>query len=276
MKNMYRLSLFALAIFVVGCEQPSREASTKELKDQVDQKEQSDSLYYELSTFYKEYGDCTMDSAVYCTRINLNYPQFEAEANKKPVTKINEQIETHMIDQFFPETTENKSVELFADQFISDYKEIKAAFGEAFGWYAKMDGKVLRNDTTVVTIELTADLYTGGAHGNVTVQYMNFDPNTGSKIVFDSLFKPGYDAKLNEIVEKEFRQKHALSPDTDLSDEGFQFENEQYYNKDNFALLPDGIKFYYNNYEIAPYSSGPSEVVVRYEKLKDIMRGGQN
>lgn len=260
-----------MAVLFFGCKQQPQEvtADAHEIPAQ-----QEDSLYYEFETFQKKFGECATDTAAYCTIIDLSYPMFESAVESSHAAEINRQIEAYVLEQFFPDTAEHKSIEGFAKQFISDYRDIKAAFGDAFGWHAKLNSKVLRNDSAVVTIELSSDLYTGGAHGNTRVQYLNFSRQSGKEIPLDAVFAPGYEEKLNKIVEQQFRKKYKIKPEGDLSDEGFQFENEKYYNEDNFALLPERIKFYFNNYEIAPYSSGPSEIFVSYNELKDILIQG--
>ncbi|UII34957.1 DUF3298 and DUF4163 domain-containing protein [Fulvivirga ulvae] len=268
MKTTYLILLLALAVFLTNCE-IKNEQQTSATQDTVEEKS---SLYYEFTSFTKKYGDCKTDTSAYCTRINLDYPIFKSEEYPELTDQINHEIQQGVTELVFPDTAENKSLELFADRFISDYKEIKEAFGDAFGWYAYLDGKVLRNDSMVISIELAADMYTGGAHGSYYLQYLNFDAETGNKITFESLFMPGFETRLNEIAEQKFRQKYNLKPGQDLSDEGYQFEDGKYYNDKNFALLPKGIKFYYNSYEIAPYSKGPSEVFVSYEALKGLLK----
>ncbi|GAA0188116.1 hypothetical protein GCM10009122_45390 [Fulvivirga kasyanovii] len=272
MKTTYLIPLLVLAVFLTNCEiKNEQQTSATEAQDSVAEDDTS-ALYYEFTSFIKKYGDCKTDTSAHCTRIDLNYPIFKSEQHPELTGQINNKIQEAVIDLVFPDTIENKSLELFADRFISDYKEIKEAFGEAFGWYAYLDGKVLRNDSLIISIELAADMYTGGAHGSYYLQYLNFDAETGDRIAFESLFVPGYEARVNEVVEQKFRQKYDLKPGQDLSDEGYQFENGKYYNDKNFALLPKGIKFYYNSYEIAPYSKGPSEVFVKYEDLKGLLK----
>ncbi|MBL6444871.1 DUF3298 and DUF4163 domain-containing protein [Fulvivirga sp. 29W222] len=270
MKTTHLLPLLLLAITLTNCDiKTTQETLGTEATDTVTERA---SLYYEFTSFIKKYGDCKTDTSVHCTRINLNYPIFKSEQRPELTNRINNETQEAVLQLVFPDTAENKSLELFADRFISDYKEIKEAFGEAFGWYANLDGKVLRNDSLIVSLELAADMYTGGAHGSYYLQYLNFDVKTGNKLAFESLFVPNFGDKLNDIVELEFRKKYDIKPNQDLSDEGFQFENGKYYNDNNFALLPEGIKFYYNSYEIAPYSKGPSEILVKYTDLKGLLK----
>jgi hypothetical protein len=49
------------------------------------------------------------------------------------------------------------------------------------------------------------------------------------------------------------------------------FENDQFFLPDNFAIVEEGITFFYNSYEIAPYAMGATELILRYDELKGIM-----
>jgi hypothetical protein len=41
---------------------------------------------------------------------------------------------------------------------------------------------------------------------------------------------------------------------------------------DNFYISEKGIGFFYNEYDIAPYVMGPTEVLVPYEAIKPYIR----
>ena len=62
-----------------------------------------------------------------------------------------------------------------------------------------------------------------------------------------------------------------LDASVPLLEQGYFIDNNQLPVTANFALTPDGVIFYYNVYEIAPYAYGPSQVTVPYADLKDIM-----
>ncbi len=47
--------------------------------------------------------------------------------------------------------------------------------------------------------------------------------------------------------------------------EGFQLP-------ENFAIKKEGIFFYYNPYEAAPYALGTTEFIISYKDLKDIVK----
>ena len=40
---------------------------------------------------------------------------------------------------------------------------------------------------------------------------------------------------------------------------------------ENFYLTPQGITFYYNIYEIAPYVMGPTSITLPYERIQHLL-----
>ena len=109
-------------------------------------------------------------------------------------------------------------------------------------------------------------LYEGGAHGNHAKYCMNFDKSTGETITYGHLIKD--EAALLAIVELEFRSLHGMTPDENMYSI-YDFKKGQFQLSENFAFTVAGLAFYYNPYEIAPYSAGLIEFTIPYDKLKD-------
>nr|MCU0409966.1 RsiV family protein [Bacteroidales bacterium] len=82
---------------------------------------------------------------------------------------------------------------------------------------------------------------------------------------------PGYENELNNTAEKIFRAEKQLSPDANLESEGFWFEGNKFYLNKNFGIKNDGLVFYFNSYEIAPYAMGPTEIKIPYATIKKLV-----
>ena len=109
-------------------------------------------------------------------------------------------------------------------------------------------------------------LYEGGAHGNHAKYCVTFDKNTGEKITYNRLVKD--EAALLAVAEAEFRAAHGMTPDENMY-KIYDFKNGKFQPSENFAFTVNGLAFYYNPYEIAPYSAGLIEFAIPYVKLKD-------
>lgn len=106
-------------------------------------------------------------------------------------------------------------------------------------------------------------VYTGGAHGMQTVQYLNIDPKTGVEITLDDVLKP----EMRPAVRDRIRAK--LSAGVYGND---LFDLMAVELPDQFRLGGDSIVFQYQVYEIAPYVSGPIAVSLTKAELADCLR----
>ena len=204
----------------------------------------------------KRFGDCKADSSIYCTQVNFNYPVFKGGFEAE---KLNDVFQNQLLTNYLKDST-SSSLNSHANDFIADYEKIKAQFEKAFGWQSSMNSEVIRNDSALIVIQTTLELYTGGAHGTYEVYFLNLDKKRSRFLTLADVFRSGYQSVLNTAVESHMGEK----PGNDTS-------SNPYYN-DNFALLNDDILFYYNAYEITPYSNGPTEVKIPYGDLKSILK----
>jgi hypothetical protein len=114
--------------------------------------------------------------------------------------------------------------------------------------------------------------YTGGAHPNSNLTYLNFEVSTGKTLALSDLMKPGFEKQLTAIAEKDFRKRKGLAPQASLAEAGYDFDDDQFKLNDNFAVTKDGLVFYYNPYEIAAYAGGPTELVIKWSEIKGLIK----
>jgi hypothetical protein len=157
-----------------------------------------------------------------------------------------------------------------ADVFVEEYQNFRDEMPEVgLGWYFDAMVDVTITSDTLISMSITRDEFTGGAHPNASRVYLNIDPRNGSKVTLDDVLKPGYYNTLTQEGEKSFRQYHELADTASWQANYFEFENNQFALNDNYGFTEDGVVFFYNSYEVAPYAVGPTEVLIPYEKLKD-------
>jgi hypothetical protein len=76
--------------------------------------------------------------------------------------------------------------------------------------------------------------------------------------------------KLNKRVEQKFREINEIGPHDNLNEKGF-FWDGKFQLPANIGLVPEGVQFFYNSYEIAAYAVGPTEFVLTWEELGDLL-----
>ena len=264
MRNIY-LALLSVLVIMVGCEVERSPA------------ERPSAVYYppfavETQSVNRESGNCETDTSRNCTQVALLYQTVADTARNEAVKKINQEIRMTMLEILGYDSIDNATPEGLADVFIEDYRSLANDFPEAFGWVMNVSGEVLRNDSSFLVVRIQTEAYTGGAHGNYSLQFLNFNPVTGDVVKLSDLFAADYEETLNKLALRSFQDARNIPAGADLAAEGFSFADDRYYNPDNFAILKDQMLFYFNNYEIAPYSAGPTTIAIQLEELEGILR----
>lgn len=123
-------------------------------------------------------------------------------------------------------------------------------------------------DTTAITItaKMTAENYTGGAHGAHHTTYETMDIRNGKILDEGIIFKSGYKEPLTSML------KEALvNSKNTMGDPITILEPDAVVPNGNFYFNEKGIVYVYNEYEIAPYSDGLIEVQIPYDRIKDLL-----
>ena len=113
--------------------------------------------------------------------------------------------------------------------------------------------------------------YTGGAHGGTFITCRNYRLEDGSVVTLDNYFKPGYEKVLIPILERKLLEYAECSSRDELDDHGY-FSNEPMFVPENFEIRQDTIDFIFNQYDIAPYSTGITTLSVSEDEIRSIIQ----
>jgi len=116
-----------------------------------------------------------------------------------------------------------------------------------------------------ITLKVAQTNYYGGAHGSYEVSFFNFYKQ--KEIKLNDIIKD--QNKLLKIAKEYYKYIYNIQ-NKPLTANGW-FE-DKFILPNNFALLENGILFYYNSYEIKPYSFGHTKFILPYYKIKDILK----
>lgn len=133
---------------------------------------------------------------------------------------------------------------------------------------AVLQYEVTYNQQCYLSVYRDQYTYTGGAHGNTFRSSDTWNLENGRRLSLASFF-PG---------EKDYRafligQILCLADQQMQQNPGIYFENYrelivQTFNEKSFYLTPEGLAIYYQQYDIAPYSTGIVVFTIPYETLK--------
>ncbi|MBL0743786.1 DUF3298 and DUF4163 domain-containing protein [Chryseolinea lacunae] len=226
-------------------------------------------ISYEMKTFRVESKiHCKTDSL--CAFYQVSYPAFTG-LDTTVLAILKKDIDSS-VSMGNPEA-EGKTMEQIGAGFIQDYEDFRKEMPEVPGsWNYKANVTVETLTDSLLSLSVQEEYYTGGAHGGYGIYYINLNPRTGEEFTLENLLKPGFEDPLTKIGEKIFRKVRELSDTASLNASYFEFPDDKFQLNRNFGFKKEGIVFYYNSYEIAAYASGPTEVLIPYEEIKDWLK----
>lgn len=141
-------------------------------------------------------------------------------------------------------------------QMLADEKEIQgdefcSEFPSACDFDYQLSYSVKYNKNSVVSIFIQDYLYTGGAHGMGWITTYNFNLNTGNEIKLTNILNTK--SKITKV------QKYAhnyIMKRPDIFFEDIVLRDVTIDNNRPFYYTGNGIAIVFQEYEVAPYSSG--------------------
>ena len=113
--------------------------------------------------------------------------------------------------------------------------------------------------------------YSGGAHGGTFITCRNYRLKDGSVVTLDNYFKPDYEKVLIPILERKLLEYAGCNSRDELDEYGY-FSNDPMFVSDNFEIRQDTIDFIYNQYDIAPYSTGITTLSVPLNEIENLIK----
>ncbi len=254
-----------LALVLVSCEACDKGEAPPQVMDH-------DRLEFKMLTKEQTFDDC-LAGADGCTYVRLDYPVLVDAPEGYAVTAVTESVFSSLTDNYGDEES-YPSVETLMQAFIDEYRRLKEdqpSYEHA--WFLERKVFVLHNTPEILSTSLSQHMFTGGAHGTATVTFSNLDPRTGEIVSLSDVLVDSYEARLLPLAEARFREVRSIEDGMSLTDAGFTlFENGVFALTDNFEIGEDGLTFYYNAYEVAPYALGSTEIVLSYDELNGLLK----
>ncbi|MEQ8198303.1 MAG: DUF3298 and DUF4163 domain-containing protein [Clostridiaceae bacterium] len=186
-------------------------------------------------------------------KIDLQYFSLVGLKDKDVQAKINSDLEKDALDK-------KSWFEYYAKDY---YDTIKKAGSSSFRWTVSSTAKFRYYNNDILSITISYDEYTGGAHGNDTVINYNYDLKTGNKIKLEQLFSSDFDYK-NVIVGEIFNQIKSWE---DAFFNNAQQKVKNLSGEQDYYIEDGNIVIYYGEYEIAPFASGIVQFKISFTKL---------
>ncbi|PIQ50331.1 MAG: hypothetical protein COW03_00405 [Cytophagales bacterium CG12_big_fil_rev_8_21_14_0_65_40_12] len=268
---MKKYACWILFVVLSSCEFGKKESVT-----QIDEGiERATFVNYQLLSTKEKKGPCNgASSDEKCFSIDIQYPVISAGASKAVMDSINRQIQQDILKYAFISEPKD-DFELLINEMSQEYETIlKENPDYNSGWLLEISSDIIFQDSLYISTASTIFSFTGGAHPNSYQVYRSYDLATGKALSLGDFLVEGFETKLNQLAEIEFRMDKQIAPDKALNDEGYFFEDGRFQLNNNFAVLEQSLLFYYNPYEIGPYSIGPTELELKLTDYVDLIKPG--
>lgn len=214
--------------------------------------------------------------------INLAYVKHADGENIKD--SLNRYFQTASLGDAYRNLPPQKAIERYKEQYISDYRndleelyqKEEKEFGDAsqrawYSYYKYIQSHVQFYQKDLLVYRVRYEEYTGGAHGIYMTSFLNLDLRTLTPIHLNDLFIDNYKEALSDLLWNQLMADNHVATRQELEDLGYGSTGDLV-PTENFYLGPDGITFYYNVYDIAPYVMGAIDISLPYDIMTHLLK----
>lgn len=187
--------------------------------------------------------------------INIRVPQLQGLKDRNVEKRIN--------DNIMEDAQEIK--EDLEEDARDDFEEYRNKGGKFRPYSIKGDYEVKYNKENVLSLYMTYLEYTGGAHPITEPESLNLNIRTGKKLKLKDFFKPNQDYK--KIIEREIMTQINQNKEKFYDDALKKIKNEIDENDLDFYVEDGKLVIYFEEYEIAPHSSGIPKFKIPIQKI---------
>ena len=194
-----------------------------------------------------------------------------------PIANVADSVTSYIYDDFFekatpasdPEVLLGEARELYFRNYKTSNEGLYQEGSASFNWQKIQEIRILHNEHDILSLENYTYGFTGGAHGLSVSKFRVIDLKDGHQVTLDEIFRESFENDLRDIINFAARKKYKLDRNQSLTDAGFFSEFIDA--GPNFYLTKDGMGFYYNQYEVAPFALGPIDIFISYKEIRRIL-----
>lgn len=195
------------------------------------------------------------------TVVEVNIPK--AEGNIEAAKAINTTLEnfTNKALNVDSANTLKPTIEENITTFNTSYKKFKTEIGKTLltdlpSWEALIDGEIIYQNESVISIVMNSSINTGGAQGIFNMKFFNFDTATGKELQTEDIIT---DLEAFKTVVKKYYKKEL---ETGYKEINLQLSDAPFLLPKNLGFSEDGIIIFYD--QLSSPSSDPLEFTIPY------------
>ncbi len=184
----------------------------------------------------------------------IQYPQFSSECYEGALNSVNKYYLNKALEyeRYYRKELYKSAVEQYLYAKKNDYP-IRV-------FEALVEYKVTYNMDCILSLYTDNYIYLGGAHGNTVRTSETWNLQRNCKLMLDDLFRCPFDYRsyILNIVNDE------IQIDSSIYFDNYKKLTADTFDSQHFYCIHKGIVIYYQQYDIAPYSSGIREFLIPY------------
>lgn len=176
--------------------------------------------------------------------------------------------------------TPAQAIKEYADKYVRNYRaDLEPMYtkesgegnvGAWYSYYKGIEGHAQYYAGNLLVYRIDFNEYTGGAHGIYMSSFLNLNLKTLTPIRLADLFVPDYELPLTDLLWNQLMADNNVATHEELEDLGYTSTGDLT-PTENFYLSEEGITFYYNVYEIAPYVMGPVKISLPFDAVRHLL-----
>lgn len=232
----------------------------------------------QISDIYHLEGDSTKPS---CS-LKLNYIAPVKYADQDILDKMQKELNVLVFeDELLGSMSPQDAAKRFAKNYIENYKEeAQTRFPnwaesheteDYFSFYKTIETVVLYNNSSLLSYQVSAMDYKGGANSYTAYKNAVIDLKTGKLLSEEDIFKSGYEKALNQILIDKIVSQNKAKKAEDLLELGF-WGIEDLTSNGNFLIDSTKLTYIFSQGEYSAPSLGEIRVTIPYKEIYPILK----
>jgi hypothetical protein len=203
-------------------------------------------------------------------------------------TTILQKVQKQFLTSFFGDNVSSMDPKMtlanYAKSYINGYKALEQEFSglsrdkgnkqlweSLFTHYEVSSNEIRYNKNNLLSYSDFIEYHTGGAHPKHACNNHVLSLLTGEKLKEEDIFINGYQEELAGIIVKVIAKDLDAETPEELENRGY-FNVKEIYPNNNFYADDEGITYTFNEYEIAAYHIGQTDVTLTYDLIRHLIR----
>lgn len=224
------------------------------------------------------------DTAKPACNLVINFAYVSKSTDERMKDSLNTFFLSACFGDKYMTMTPEEAMKKYTGKYVTDYrkdlepmykkdeqdKEDDASMEAWYSYYKGIESHVQLYTKQLLVYRIDYNEYTGGAHGIYMSSFLNMNLQTLSPIRLDDLFVNDYSEALTDLLWNQLMADNKVTSRQELEDMGY-VTTGNLEPTENFYLGKEGITFYYNVYDIAPYVMGPVKITLPYEMMQHLL-----